>query len=205
MEKFLALAEEKQKKIIGGAMQIFGGAPYKKASVGDIAKAAGISKGMVFYYFGSKKELYLFLMSFASQKIITAYLENPCSENPDFFERVRQAAEVKLGVLSEYPNMLRFLTAVFFERDAEVKAEVESFLANGEELRGRLAFPKIERQKFKEGVRPELVMNLIARYTEGYISHFGQGKTLETEAMMAEFDECLAMMRNNFYKEEYLR
>lgn len=61
LDKFLALPKEKQKAILDGAMQVFGSAPYKKASVGDIAKAAGISKGMVFYYFGSKKELYLFL------------------------------------------------------------------------------------------------------------------------------------------------
>lgn len=205
MDKFLALPKEKQKAILDGAMQVFGSAPYKKASVEDIAKAAGISKGMVFYYFGSKKELYLFLAQFASQRIIDAYLAGPCSENPDFFERVRQTVEVKVQVLGEYPGMLRFLTSLFLERDPEVKNEVQRFLADSEELRSRLALPKIDASKFKSGISPELVMTLLARYTEGYLSHLGQGQPLDLEALLAEFNECLALMKNNFYKEEYLK
>jgi AcrR family transcriptional regulator len=204
LERFLALPEDKRKAIIDGAMRVFGNAPYKKASASDIAKAAGISKGMVFHYFGCKKNLYIFLANYSSQRIVDAYLSSSCSHNPDFFERVKQTVKIKMKVLNEYPYMLKFLTSFFFERDEEVKDDVLNFLANGEELRNSIALPKIDEKKFKDGIKPELVMNLITRYTEGYVSHFGEGNNINIDALLLEFDQCLSMMKNNFYKEEYL-
>lgn len=60
-EKFLNLSEEKQQKIIDGAIQVFAENDYKHASTDQMAALAGISKGLLFYYFKNKKTLYLFL------------------------------------------------------------------------------------------------------------------------------------------------
>ena len=50
-DKFYLLEEEKQLKIINAAMEVFGKNEYKKASTDLIAAKAGISKGLLFYYF----------------------------------------------------------------------------------------------------------------------------------------------------------
>lgn len=50
-EKFLELPEEKQDKIRNAGMEYFGKYGYKKANTQDIADKAGISKGLLFYYF----------------------------------------------------------------------------------------------------------------------------------------------------------
>ena len=60
-EKFFALPEEKRRRIVNAAMEAFGKNEYKRASTDDIAARAGISKGLLFHYFGSKKELYFYL------------------------------------------------------------------------------------------------------------------------------------------------
>ena len=60
-EKFFALPEEKRRRIVNAAMEVFGKNEYKRASTDDIAARAGISKGLLFHYFGSKKELYFYL------------------------------------------------------------------------------------------------------------------------------------------------
>ena len=44
MENFLNLPEEKQNTILDAAFAAFGANGYKKASIADIAAAAGISK-----------------------------------------------------------------------------------------------------------------------------------------------------------------
>ena len=53
-EKFFALPEEKRRRIVNAAMEAFGKNEYKRASTDDIAARAGISKGLLFHYFGSK-------------------------------------------------------------------------------------------------------------------------------------------------------
>jgi AcrR family transcriptional regulator len=60
MEKFFNLSTEKQQKIVDAALASFGANGYKKTSIRDIAAEAGISKAMIFHYFGTKKQLYLY-------------------------------------------------------------------------------------------------------------------------------------------------
>ena len=50
MDKFLALTEEKRLTILNAALQCFGKFGYEKASINDIAVAAGISKASIFQY-----------------------------------------------------------------------------------------------------------------------------------------------------------
>ncbi len=50
-------AKETKERIIKAAMKVFANYGYFRAPVQMIAKEAGISKGLVFWYFGSKDEL----------------------------------------------------------------------------------------------------------------------------------------------------
>lgn len=50
-EKFYSLQEEKQQSIINASMEVFAKNEYKRASTDLIAAKAGISKGLLFYYF----------------------------------------------------------------------------------------------------------------------------------------------------------
>ena len=69
-EQFFHLPEEKQQAIINASLEVFATHEYKKASTDDIAAKAGISKGLLFYYFHNKKSLYLFLYDY-TKKIVT--------------------------------------------------------------------------------------------------------------------------------------
>ncbi len=69
LDKFHALDEAKQNEIINAGLFVFGNSGYKKAYISEIAECAGISKSMVFYYFGSKKELYMYLLEVVFHEI----------------------------------------------------------------------------------------------------------------------------------------
>ena len=58
INEFSRLSAEKQSAVMHAAMGVFAAAGYKKAYISEIAKAADISKALVFYYFGNKKSLY---------------------------------------------------------------------------------------------------------------------------------------------------
>ena len=55
IENFEKLPCEKQTEIINAAIEVFGRNEYKKASTEEISRRAGISKGMLFYYYKNKK------------------------------------------------------------------------------------------------------------------------------------------------------
>ncbi|GAB2497270.1 hypothetical protein GCM10008929_17930 [Alkalibacterium psychrotolerans] len=64
-EAFLSLDKEKQDRILDAAFQEFAEKGYEQASTNQIAKAAGIGKGTLFYYFKNKQNLFYDLIDVA--------------------------------------------------------------------------------------------------------------------------------------------
>ena len=54
-DKFYALSEEKQSRILNAAYKVFAMNQYKKAPTSEIAAEAGISKSLLFHYFHNKQ------------------------------------------------------------------------------------------------------------------------------------------------------
>ena len=80
MEKFLALSIKKQDTIRNAALACFAKHGYEKASINDIAVAAGISKASIFQYFGNKQALYQYLFDYCAAQMKQAFLRGhrPC-------------------------------------------------------------------------------------------------------------------------------
>ncbi len=202
MERFLCLPIEKQNQIVDAALSLFGSVGYKKASVADIAEAAGISKAMVFYYFGSKKALYLYLCDF-SGKLLKDEIDKGLDKNiTDFFDKIKQATEIKMSVLKKFPGILSFLTSMYFETHKEVAEDIKRVVKEGETFSAAFVFGNAATHKFKDDVDPQLVLQILTYYSEGYISK--AGKETNFEKLMKDFYKCMELMRKNFYKEEYL-
>lgn len=206
MEKFFSLPEEKQKVIIDAGFACFSSNGYKKTSTSDIAAAAGISKAMVFHYFGSKKALYFYLVNLCGNIIISEVKEKFDSSITDFFDRIKLSSDIELSVIKKHPAIMAFLTSVYFEDDDEVKADIKALFNNGEgeAFRNKIAFDGMDATKFKDGIDLKLLMKMLTWMGEGF-ANILQGKTeADLEVYVKEFYECLDMLRNNFYKTEYL-
>jgi len=59
--------EERREQILRVATRLFALRPYSEVSVNDIAAHAGIARGLLHHYFGSKRELYLEVVRTATQ------------------------------------------------------------------------------------------------------------------------------------------
>lgn len=75
---------EKRKQILTGARQVFLERGFDAASMGDIARAAGVSKGTLYVYFQDKEDLF------------AALVTNECSETAELlFELDTNEADVE--------------------------------------------------------------------------------------------------------------
>lgn len=205
MEKFLSLSVEKQKIIIDAALTCFGANGYQKASISDIATTAGVSKALIFHYFGTKKALYLYLVELCGNILTNEINEKLDHSVTDFFERIRLLTNIKLSVLKKHPAMFSFLNNVYFENDDEVKADIKAILANGkgENIRNKIIFDGMDDSKFKDGIDTKLVMKIITWLTDGYLSKMPK-TGIDLDTLCEEFDECINLFKNNFYKEKYI-
>lgn len=204
MDDIHSMPKKNKEAFIDGAMRVFGEMGYKKASVNDIAEAVGVSKAMVFYYFKNKRGLYQYLISVAGETVFSAFSQGFNRDITDFFDRIMMATELKLGLIKERPEILKFLASVYTETHPEVIDDIKLIHSQGESFRKGLALTDVDTSKFKSSVDPEMVLDLLVKYAEGYVSQQNLGENFDIEKMMAEFTACVNMLRTNLYKEEFL-
>jgi TetR/AcrR family transcriptional regulator len=203
--KFLNIEEEKRERVINAAMKEFAQKGYTAASTNEIAKEAGISKGLLFHYFTSKKDLYLFLYDHAVEMLIKEMKAKVNWEERDFFVKLRQASVVKLSIFNVHPDLFEFMKMVFFEESPDVMAELQQRnkrIASSEYSR---MFTDIDASKFKEGIDPGRAIQVVLWSMEGLgeqerEKHRRKGGELDIDALIEEFDRYMELFKLSFYK-----
>ncbi len=203
MEKFKELSEEKQLPIIEAALKCFGKHGYKKASMGDIAQNSGVSKPMLFHYFGTKRDLYLYLSEYVRSVMIEAYKRNEINAYDDLFERILVASRMKMGILEKYPYILKFIISMFEETDDAVTDITKKIMPEAQRFSYDLVLRKEDVVKFKESVDIDVVMRMIFLMAEGY-AHEMTDERCDLCKITEELEKTIHMLKSNLYKEEYL-
>ncbi len=207
MKSFAGLSAEKQKHIINAALTCFGMTGYKKTSIYDIAEAASISKAMVFHYFGTKLEMYMYLANYVVQFMIAEYqnsLTQITTQQTDFFDQILCSTKLKVTLMKEHPAILQFVHTMFLEQDPDVRPFIDTLLSQGQALRQSFSLQHFDHHKFKANVDVHTMISMLTWMIEGYL-HKAQANTPpELDQAMHVFTDSIFMMKQNFYKEEYV-
>lgn len=204
-EKFKELPEEKQQAILNAAMEVFSKNEYKHASTDLIAAKAGISKGLLFYYFHNKKELYLYLYTY----IVDIMKEQVADQNfyriTDFFELLEYASAKKVKIIQKNPYLLEFAVRSFYSEKEAVSEDLQIMNQTLTENALTEYFSNIDYTKFKEDVRPDKILMMIVWMADGYLREIQmQKRPLDLSALEKEFHEWTVMFKKLAYKEVYL-
>lgn len=218
-ESFENLDDAKKQNIINAGFRIFGEYGYSKASIDDIVKEAGISKGSFFYYFVSKKNCFIYLYEYAvskSKQLIDIPGDDGLPkyfEKTDFFERLDAVKERKINLTILYPYMNSFVKKAYFERSQDVYQEIQ--LINQRIVHERISdfFYKLDLYKFKDDVEPNMVLQLISWCSEGAVNQIRlvnsmnpnkKNDEIDYKEVIQLYDKYVSMIKKNFYKEKYL-
>lgn len=124
-ERFYALPPEKQQAIINAGYRVFSQNSYKNSPMSEIAAEAGISKSLLFHYFHSKKELYLFLWDKCAETTIEFLTRYGCYGQTELFESMERGMRAKMEIIRLYPDMGNFTIKAFYEKDAGISAAIQ--------------------------------------------------------------------------------
>ena len=115
-KQFEAMRHESMEKIANAALQLFGEKGFHSTSIAQIARAAGVSKGLLYNYFESKEALLHFIILHAVE-VGEALLEQALTQNDSPQEQLRAFTEGTLALLQKDPAFWRLLTALAFQQD----------------------------------------------------------------------------------------
>lgn len=122
--------ELRQALIIEAAREVFGQKTYDKASMAEIAKAAGISKSSIYTYFNSQEELYAQIAYQDACEFIKELNSRISSAGPD---PVRAAIDYFLDFYIKNTSQWRMVTHFALHGNNEMDA-VEQLNKTGREL-----------------------------------------------------------------------
>lgn len=167
-EAFLNLEPAKQLRILNAACKEFSEQGFERASTNRIVKEAGIGKGMLFYYFNSKKELYYYLVEKGIEFVLKEYLDKINLNQTDLIEKYKEAALIKMKAYSVNPYIFTFLGSLLFASDIDLPEKLLKLL---EEARSKAfinLYKNIDTSLFREDIAPELIIKLIKWTSDGY-------------------------------------
>ncbi len=102
----------KEKQIINAARELFNQYGFKKVSMDEIAKKAGVTKRTIYKYFSSKQELLKF---FINEELVNMkkIIEEVEKSNKDFFECIHEC----IYRLLQYKHKRKFLKVIIEEAE----------------------------------------------------------------------------------------
>jgi TetR/AcrR family transcriptional regulator len=209
--------QEKKDLIIKVAIEEFVKNGYEKASTDVITRRAGISKGILFHYFKSKKNLYLYLVNYVKDHLTEISMEELREiQCDDFFERIKEIVLLKQKVTAQYLQETQFITDAFTNPPVAVKKEMEEIIKKYYEtyqedflLEHVYVKDLIQTEKLREDISVDTVISMtmciVEQLSNKYLALY-KNKQIDimnsTESLIKELNEYLKIVKYGIYKPE---
>ena len=196
--KFFDVKKEKQDSVINAALKVFTQYGYKKASTDVIVKEAGISKGLLFHYFDSKKGTYSFIYEYSIRYMTMELTQTVKKSEKDFFEVQKMIEQAKTVVMKNYPYMQQFLNSTKFETHPDALDAIGPNRNTLQEVYNQI-YKQADMTRFADQIDVMRVINMINWMSQGFIRDKFNEPEQDLDAMNEEFGKYLSMLRDHFY------
>jgi len=202
---FESLPEDKRKLIIDVCMEEFAQNGYEKASTNTIVKNAGISKGILFHYFGSKKNLYLYVLDYAIEVFTDKFYGISSDVPADLIDRIIYYGIGKLKLYYEYPAVSKLIMDAFLNIPQELKSEIIERYQKVYDQNIPILIKDIDKTKFRDGIDRDKAVELVIMCMEGmnikYINMFKSypERMTNMEEVFNEIKEYFEILKGGLY------
>lgn len=193
-EKFFDLKKEKQDRMINAALKVFAMHGYRHASTDDMVREAGISKGLLFHYFGSKLGVYTFVFDYSVRYMTLELTSTIKKDETDFFELLKQKEQAKMQALRGYPYMQQFLDRCMVEDVSEALLAIEEkrniFAQNIEGI-----YSQIDLDSLPSGVNGEKLWRMLELTIKGLMTQRIMDGSFQAGMLFDEICEYIEMTK----------
>lgn len=204
-QTFVNLPREKRENVVRAAVIEFAEHGYQRASLNNIVKRLGISKGSLYQYFDNKEALFLHVFDHFTQQV-KQHVKASVADNgqDDFFAVARQVLLAGITFIDNHPEYFQVYLKVLFERDVprreELVARVRLFSL---EYFGPLADRAVGQGILREDISAHKVVfildAMLDRFLQGYAQPYLDGGLalagMSSERLHNEIDSIVAVLR----------
>lgn len=123
------LRRRSRERILAATVELVGRHGYEATTLGDIAREAGVARGLISYYFPGKRQLLQSAVHRLMHLTLAAALER-APRTEDGRERLARAIDAILGLAVDRPTLMRTHMAGILQAEGFVRCEEQQRLAH---------------------------------------------------------------------------
>ncbi len=108
------MADDKRTVLLEAGIDLLAEKTFSEVSMDQVAERSGLSKPMVYYYFGNK-EGYFRALADHVMSLVTGMMRGLFSEEATLRENLRRYVELRMGFLHENPRMTRAFLNIMYD------------------------------------------------------------------------------------------
>jgi len=203
--KIMTMEADKRDRVINAAMREFSKG-FKSACTDTIVREAGISKGLLFHYFGTKDGLYSFILQNACNMIYEEYYTLIDLKQQDIIEKIWQMTLLKIDLSYKHPALFEFLAKAYVDLLENPNDEFSKYFEKTRSIAIEKALSDIDTSLFKDGIDAKKAANVILWTLNGYSTSQIDGSMRmedyqkEYERYLGDMKEYIDLFRKTFYK-----
>lgn len=205
MSEFLEKVDARRNRILEAGLLEFADKGYKKASTNTIVREAKVSKGLLFHYFISKKDLYIFIFKHAKNTIKDEMFAKVNYADRDVLNRLYSSTQVKIESYTKHKLFAKIFEQHELVKDEEILKATNAFMIQINDEAFAKVFNNIDYYLFNELINVDRSLQVI-RWTLERITNDWKitneckitKKTLETLKM--DISHYLDLFRDALYR-----
>lgn len=182
------IRQEKSRLILESALKLFADKGYHTSSISQIAKAAGISKGLVYNYFESKEDLlqnifFSVMKKFTSDMHIEEKDQYTIEESRAFFDSM-------FDILIRNPNEWKLYYQLSMQTEV-MEILMKNMSSHNFESYQKTILQHLTNQNFKD---PEVAILLFTSVLKGFVLQYAFAPEMFSLDLIARFKEKFRMI-----------
>lgn len=169
---FERIPPQEQQRILEACIEEFAQNIYEVASTNAIIQRAGIPKGTLFYYFGSKKDLYLYVFDHAVARFAEAFAGLNEERPADLFDRLLYRGRARMQFVVEHPRLYQFFFNALLNTPDEIQEEMAPRYARYAAVSRDRLTEGLDRSRFRKDIVVDKAIELVVLVLEGIYNRY---------------------------------
>ena len=204
MDLFESLPEEKKMRILKVCVQEFAEYGFRDSSTNRIIYQAGIAKGSLFKYFGSKEDLYFYILDHVAGKIFKELKPLTSNLPDDLLSRLVYFAQAEFQLYLRHPLYFKLFRRAQENDGTQISHKVQAKYGAGAEASAREMLQGIRLDNLRRD--REATINTVLWLLKGYNDSFTAGLPPEPDLKLVQqeyiqqMEVYLDIIRSGIYK-----
>ena len=205
MSEFTQNDDARRSRILEAALREFADKGYKKASTNTIVREANVSKGLLFHYFISKKDLYVYIVESALEAVAKELYDGVNFADRDVIKRISVSALLKIESYVKHPLFAQLFETIKFVEDEEIVQRISRKQKHIADDTYKKLFSNIDYYLFRDRLNVERCLDVV-RWTVDKLgldwqrNHDDPTKKESFTELKMYLDQYLGLFRASFYR-----